>query len=275
MKSTWQPISLGLMLCICQPVPVTQRQQLSLIPESQLLPLSYEQYQTLLNRMDVVTGTRDARMVKRIGQRIQGAVVKYMEELGYADRLEGYEWEFSLIEDSAINAFALPGGKVGVFTGMMPVAETETGLAVVMAHEVAHAIAQHGNERMSQALLVQLGGTALSIALAEKPVATRRLFLSAYGLGAQVGVLLPYSRLHESEADQLGLIFMAMAGYDPREAVDFWQRMEKAAEGRPQPPGFLSTHPSYDKRIENIREHLPRALEYYRESTGAPVTEVR
>jgi predicted Zn-dependent protease len=189
-----------------------------------------------------------------------------MAELGYQERLEGYEWEYSLIQDSSINAFALPGGKVGVFTGMMPVAETETGLAVVIAHEIAHAIAEHGNERMSQALLVQLGGTALSVALAERPVETRRLFLSAYGLGAQLGILLPYSRLHESEADRLGLIFMAKAGYDPREAIDFWQRMAQAAEGRPSPPAFLSTHPTYEQRIENLRDLMPQALEHYRQN---------
>lgn len=271
MRIAWLPISLALALCVCQPVPVTQRRQLSLIPDSQLLPLSYEQYQSILNEMEVVTGTQDARTVSRVGQRIRAAVEDYMAELDYEERIEGYDWEFSLIEDSAVNAFALPGGKVGVFTGMMPVAETETGLAVVIAHEIAHAIAQHGNERMSQALLVQLGGMALSVALSEKPVQTRRLFLAAYGLGAQLGVLLPYSRLHESEADQLGLIFMAKAGYDPRAAVDFWQRMEEAAEGRPSPPAFLSTHPSYEQRIEEIRDHLPKALEYYRKSRGAPV----
>ncbi|MBD3315051.1 MAG: M48 family metalloprotease [Chitinivibrionales bacterium] len=259
-------------LLMCQPVPLTQRSQLNLIPESQLLPLSSDEYQSMLNEMEVVTGTREAAMVKRVGRRIKSAVADYMAEIGYEERLEDYEWEFNLIEDSAINAFAMPGGKVGVFTGMMPVAETETGLAVVMAHEIAHVIAQHGNERMSQALLVQLGGAALSVALAERPAETRRLFLAAYGLGSQLGVLLPYSRLHESEADRLGLIFMAKAGYNPREAVDFWQRMEEASEGG-APPAFLSTHPTHQQRIENLREQMPEALEYYREATEAPPTD--
>jgi predicted Zn-dependent protease len=157
----------------------------------------------------------------------------------------------------------MPGGKVVVYTGILPITKNESGLATVMGHEIAHAIARHGNERMSQALATQLGGMALSVALSSEPQQTRQLFMQAYGLGAQVGVLLPYSRLQESEADEIGLIFMAKAGYDPRKAVDFWQRMEKQSGGG-APPEFLSTHPSPKSRIEDIKEHLPEAMKYYR-----------
>jgi predicted Zn-dependent protease len=190
-----------------------------------------------------------------------------MRDQGDAEALKSYRWEFNLIDDESINAFAMPGGKVVVFSGILPVAQNDIGLAVVMGHEIAHAVARHGNERMSQALVAQLGGTALDIALANQPQATRQLFMQAYGMGSQVGVLLPYSRLQESEADQLGLVFMAMAGYDPRSAVAFWQRMDAQAKGD-APPEFLSTHPAYQTRIRDIRDHLPEALKYYRPRKG-------
>jgi predicted Zn-dependent protease len=180
-----------------------------------------------------------------------------------SSRLEGYAWEFNLVEDEAVNAWCMPGGKVVVFTGILPVTRDATGLAVVMGHEIAHAVANHGNERMSQGLMVQMGGTALSKALEDKPEETRNLFLTSFGLGTQVGVLLPYSRLHENESDHLGLIFMAMAGYDPRSAVDFWERMATQKSGG-APPEFLSTHPSDKTRIENIKSLLPEALRYYK-----------
>lgn len=251
------------MALVCQPVPITGRRQLNLIPSGQINQLSFQQYEQMLEEMQVVSGTEQAQMVKRVGRRIRSAVEQYMRENDMSGQLEGYEWEFTLFEDSTANAWAMPGGKVGIHTGIMPIAETETGLAVVMGHEIAHAIAEHGNERMSQQLLVQLGGVALSEALSKRPKATRQIFMAAYGLGSQVGVLLPYSRLHESEADRLGLIFMAMAGYDPREAIDFWQRMQEKAGGK-APPEFLSTHPAHKDRIARIEELLPDAMEYYR-----------
>jgi predicted Zn-dependent protease len=201
-------------------------------------------------------------MVRRVGNDFRGAVEKYYAQIGRPNDLDGYQWEFNLIEDSLINAWCMPGGKVVVYTGILPVAEDETGLAVVMGHEIAHAIANHGNERMSQGLLATIGQVALSEALKEKPEETRNLFLTAYGAGAQVGVLLPFSRLHESEADHLGLIFMAMAGYNPQGAVDFWQRMANLKKSG-GPPEFLSTHPSDDKRIDNIRQLIPEAMQYY------------
>ena len=157
----------------------------------------------------------------------------------------------------------MPGGKVAVYTGILPIAKNETGIAVVMGHEISHAVAKHGDERMSQGLVTQMGGMLLAEALSQKPEETVNLFMTAYGLGTQVGVLLPYSRLHESEADRLGLIFMAMAGYDPHEAVDFWQRMSQAKQGA-SPPEFLSTHPADATRIRNIRQLIPEAMTYYR-----------
>lgn len=267
-------------LCVvysCQPVPLTGRKQLSLIPASQLTQLGADSYQQFLAQKEVIEGTQESRMVKRVGRAIARAVETYLTRNKMGERVQEFDWEFNLIADTTVNAFAMPGGKVAVFSGIMEVARDEDGLAVIMGHEIAHVIARHGNERMSQALLFQLGAVALSVALANEPQRTRRLFLAAYGLGGQVGVLLPYSRLHESEADRLGLIFMAMAGYNPRAAVAFWQRMEEATPPGAAPPEFLSTHPSHDTRIENIRDHLPQALEYYRQAqqTGVPVTRLR
>ena len=187
---------------------------------------------------------------------------EYLKEEGLEDEIEQYDWEFHLVEDDAVNAFAMPGGKIVIFTGIMPVARDETGLAVIMGHEIAHVVANHGNERMSQGLLTQFGGIAIATALRDYPATTRALFMAAYGAGAQIGILLPYSRLHESEADHLGLIFMAMAGYDPREAPRFWERMaaHKAANG---PPEFLSTHPADQRRVRDLEDLVPEALEYY------------
>jgi predicted Zn-dependent protease len=247
----------------CSSVPVTGRQQLTLLPADQIHALSFDQYNQFLAKHEVISGTAEARMVERVGRRIQQAVETFLEQRGRAQLLEGYRWEFNLVKDENANAFAMPGGKVVIFSGILDITQTETGLATVMGHEIAHAIARHGNERMSQGLMAQLGGMALSVALSSRPEQTRQLFMAAYGLGAQVGVLLPYSRLQESEADELGLIFMAMAGYDPRSAVDFWQRMD-AKQDQPSPPEFLSTHPSHGTRIENIRDHLPEATQYYK-----------
>ncbi|MFW6237098.1 MAG: M48 family metallopeptidase [Desulfosudaceae bacterium] len=189
---------------------------------------------------------------------------RYFAANGLAQQLDNYRWEFHLVQDNAANAWCMPGGKVVVYTGILPLTRDETGLAVVMGHEIAHAVARHGSERMSQALVAQLGGMALSRALAEKPEATQSLWMAAYGVGTQFGLLLPYSRLHEKEADHLGLIFMAMAGYDPRAAVDFWGRMAEQGAGR-KPPEFLSTHPSDQTRINQIKKLLPEAMSYYRQ----------
>jgi predicted Zn-dependent protease len=199
---------------------------------------------------------------KRAESRIQHAVEHYLQTNDFADRLKGYNWEFHLVKDSAINAWCMPGGKVVVYTGIMPITRDENGLAVVLGHEISHAVADHGGERLSQALLAELGGIGLQEALSAKPQETRQIASAAFGLGTEVGVLLPFSRTQESEADHLGLIFMAMAGYDPHTAIDFWQRMMAGNNGG-APPEFLSDHPADQKRIENLKTLLPEAMKYY------------
>jgi len=254
---------LTIFLFSCQTVPITGRQQISFIPSENILSMSFSQYNEFLSKHKVITDTEDTRKVKLVGQKIQAAVERYFTEHGVSDQLKGYKWEFNLIEDKSVNAWCMPGGKVVVYTGILPVAGDDAGLAVVMGHEIAHAIARHGDERMSHALLAQMGGVALSTALSQKPKETADLFMTAYGVGAQVGVLLPYSRLQESEADRLGLIFMAMAGYDPHTAIGFWKRMSAEKKGT-APPEFLSTHPADQTRIRNIEDLMPEAMRYYK-----------
>jgi len=201
-------------------------------------------------------------MVKRVGDKIRNSVERYMAQNNLADRLNGYAWEFNLVENDQINAWCMPGGKVVVYTGILPVALDEKGLAVVMGHEIAHAIAEHGNERMSQELVRTVGAIGLLAALDKEPEETKALWMGVYGVGTAVGVMLPYSRTHESEADHLGLIFMSMAGFDPHEAPLFWQRMS-AATGGQGVPEFLSTHPSDQTRINDLNSWIPEAMGYY------------
>ncbi len=246
----------------CQTVPITGREQISFVPTSQILPMSFDQYSDFLSKHKVVDQGGQAEMVKRVGTRIEDAVERYFSQHGLSSRLAGYRWEYHLVEDKQVNAWCMPGGKVVVYTGILPLTQDENGLAVVLGHEIAHAVANHGGERMSQALLVEMGGVTLDAALSQKPKQTNDLFLAAYGLGAQVGVLLPYSRVQESEADHLGLIFMAMAGYDPHGAVAFWERMIASQHGK-TPPELLSDHPADARRVEAIKGLLPEAMTYY------------
>ena len=253
-----------LILFACATVPLTERKGLHLVPDSELLTLSFQQYRELLRKSKLSRDPAKTQMVKGVGQRIAKASEEVLRSYGMESEIKNYRWEFNLIEDDKmVNAFCMPGGKVGVYTGILPIAQNETGLAVVMGHEIAHAIAKHGNDRVSQGLLAQLGGVALSTALSKNPGTTNQIFMAAYGVGANVGVLLPYSRLHESEADRIGLILMAKAGYDPREAVPFWQRMNE--KGGPRPPEFLSTHPAPESRIKQIQDLIPEAMKYYKE----------
>ena len=249
----------------CSTVPITGRKQLELIPDETMLSMSKDQYRAFLKSNKISKNQKETQRVRRVGRKIQKAVERYLTENNLAHEVRNYEWEFNLIDNKQVNAWAMPGGKVVVYSGILPVALNEKGLAVIMGHEIAHVVAGHGNERMSQGLIFQFGGMALSTALSSKPQQTRELWMQVYGAGAQYGVMLPYSRLHESEADQLGLIFMAMAGYDPRSAVDFWKRMAKVKSGR-APPEFLSTHPSDERRIQDIRNLIPKAMLYYRKS---------
>lgn len=252
-----------LFLSGCSTVPITGRSQLNLIPGSSMLSMSLQQYDQFLKEHKLSSDQEQTRMVKQVGARIQAAVERYFASSGLTEHLADYKWEFNLVEDKQVNAWCMPGGKVVVYTGILPVTKGEAGLAVVMGHEIAHAIAEHGNERMSQGLLAQMGGVALSTALATQPAATQQLWMMAYGVGAQYGAILPYGRLQENEADHLGLIFMAMAGYDPNEAIAFWQRMAAQKNGK-APPEFLSTHPADATRIQNIRRLIPEAMKQYR-----------
>jgi len=249
----------------CSTVPVTGRKQLSLIPNSTMLPMSFQQYDEFLQSHKISTNQEQTQLVKKVGLRIQKAVEEYFVEKNISHQLKDYAWEFNLVESSEVNAWCMPGGKVVVYTGILPMTENEAGLAVVMGHEIAHAIAAHGSERMSQGLAVQMGGMALSTALAEKPAQTQQLWMAAFGIGSQLGVMLPYGRLHESEADHLGLIFMAMAGYDPNSAIGFWQRMAQG-EGGQAPPEFMSTHPASETRIQKIKTLIPEVMPYYKKA---------
>ena len=255
-------LTLLLAVAGCSTVPITGRSQLNLIPASTMLSMSAQEYGTFLKENKPSSNKEQTEMVKRVGLRIQGAVERYFSDSGLKGELANYQWEFNLVEDKQVNAWCMPGGKVVVYSGILPVTQNDDGLAVVMGHEIAHAIAEHGNERMSHGLLTQLGGVALSEALASKPAATKELWMTAYGAGAQYGAILPYSRLQESEADHLGLVFMTMAGYDPNQAIAFWQRMASQKGGKGQSE-FFSTHPADSTRIDNIRKLIPEVVKKY------------
>jgi predicted Zn-dependent protease len=251
----------------CASNPITGRNQLRLVPRNELNSMAQQQYQQFLSQNRVVSASadRDAEMVRRVGNRVSNAITQYFRQKGQA--LEGYQWQFNLVADNSVNAWAMPGGRVVIYTGLLPVTQNEAALAVVMGHEIAHAVLEHGNERMSQGLVQQFGGVALGVALSSRPQATQALFMQAYGVGSQVGVLLPFGRKQELEADRYGLIFSAMAGYNPREAIPLWQRMEKAGGGN-KPPEFMSTHPSEGRRIEQLQRYMPEALQYYKPGTA-------
>jgi len=256
---------LTVLLIACSKNPLTGKSQLTLLPESELQTMATSEYQQFLSSNKVVStsNNRDAEMVKRVGQRVTKAVETYYASNGMSEKLTGFKWEYNLVDDKAVNAWCMPGGKIVIYTGILPITQNEAALAAVMGHEVSHALLQHGNQRMSQGLLQQLGGVALTVAVANKPAETQNLFLGAYGAGTQLGVLLPFSRKHELEADRYGLIWTAMAGYNPEEAIYLWERMEKASNGQ-KPPEFLSTHPSEGRRIDQIRQYLPEAMKYYK-----------
>ncbi len=248
----------------CSTVPITGRKQLSFIPQNQLITSSADSYRQLISESKLSGDAQKKQMVVDVGRRIASSAEEFMRENGMEKEIQNYHWEFKLIEDDkTVNAFCMPGGKIAVYTGILPVTRDEDGLAVVMGHEVAHALANHGGERMSQLLIVQMGATSLSAALSGQPEQTRQLLMQAFGLGANVGVLLPYSRSHELEADHIGLILMARAGYDPRTAIPFWQRMNNL--GGERPPEFLSTHPAPEKRIQDLQNELPEAMKYYKQ----------
>lgn len=246
----------------CSTVPITGRKQLIIVPDSQILSMSSQEYTSFMQSHRLSQNVQQAALVRAVGQKLRTGVERYLASINQSSLVKDFVWEFNLVESNEVNAWAMPGGKVVFYTGILPVTRNEAGIAVVMGHEIAHVVARHGSERVSQGLLTQYGGAALSVLLKDKPQETQQLWLSAFGLGAQVGILLPYSRTHEKEADRLGMIFMAIAGYDPNHAVDFWQRMAQMNTGS-KPPEFLSTHPSDSTRIRLLRESLPEAMGYY------------
>ncbi|MBI4607828.1 MAG: M48 family metallopeptidase [Candidatus Rokubacteria bacterium] len=257
MRRVYVPSALAVLLLglavACQTVPITGRSQLMLLPEPEEVRMGLQAYQEILKKSKISHDPQLNDLVTRVGTRIAQAT-------GRMD----YRWEFRVIEEAKqVNAFALPGGKVAVYTGILPVTKDDAGLATVLGHEVAHAVARHGGERVSQGLLVQVGLATAQAAMAKGDPRTVQLATGLLGAGAAVGVVLPFSRAQESEADHLGLIYMAKAGYNPREAIPFWQRMEQAARGRPTPPEFLSTHPSHGTRIRQIEQWIPEALQHY------------
>ena len=253
-------LTLLVTLMACSTVPVTGRRSLSLVSDSELASMSLTAYRKIMEESELSADPKQLALVRRVGWRIADATEQYLLQHGYST--EGYEWEFNvLLDDDTVNAWAMPGGKVAVYTGLLPLTQDDAGLATVLGHEVAHVLARHGNERMSQSMVVGMGGTLLSVVLGESSGAGSKALLSSYGVATQVGVLLLFSRKHESEADRIGLTLMAIAGYDPRAAIPFWERMNEQSGDRP--PAFLATHPAPANRIEAIRSYLPEALAVY------------
>lgn len=249
-----------LALAGCKTNPFTGERNLNFVSNEQLFPAAFAQYDQFLAENKVVTGTPEARTVKNVGQKVVTAAERYLNANGYQGYLNDFAWEFNVVDDEAVNAWAMPGGKIVFYTGILPVAQTEAGIAAVMAHEVAHSLADHGAQRMSAAQLQQLGAVAGSVAVSGRSQQTQQIFAQAYGLGSQLGVMLPFSRSHETEADRIGLTLMAIAGYEPLEAAELWKRMAAQA-GEGGPPEFLSTHPASSTRINNIQKWAPAAKE--------------
>jgi predicted Zn-dependent protease len=253
-----------LMAIQCATVPLTGRKQFSIIPSSEVMALGSQSYAQILKENRTSSNSQYVNSVKTVGSNLSGAVERYFASKNQSDLLKGYAWEYNVLQSKEVNAFCLPGGKIAFYEGIMPVCINDNGVAVVMSHEVSHAIANHGSERMSEQMAVQLGGMALDAALQQKPETTRQIAMAAFGAGTTVGVLLPFSRTQESEADEIGLYFLAMAGYDPSNAIDFWQRMMEQSKGAP--PEFLSTHPSDQTRINDLKKHMAKAMQFYNKS---------
>lgn len=259
-KISFALLASALFMLGCGSVPVTGRKQLSLVKDNEVLASSFQQYGEFIKGAPLSTNATQTAMVKRVGQNIATAVENYLRNNGLASEVDNYKWEFNLVKSSEVNAFCMPGGKIVIYEGILPYTQNETGLAVVMGHEVAHAVAKHANERMSQEILKQGGASLVTSAVGTSSAMVQQATALVYGLGSQ-GMMLKYSRSHELEADQLGIIFMAMAGYDPSQAADFWLRM--SAGGGGGTPEFMSTHPSDGTRVKEINKHLPEALKYY------------
>lgn len=271
----------GLLMVACSRVPISNRSRVLLVDDAAMNQQALVSYKSFLDTSRVVTGSSQGEMVRRVGRRLADAATQYFREHNQSDVLKGFNWEFNLVQDPQVNAWCMPGGKVVVYTGILPVTQTEAGLATVMGHEISHAIARHGSERVSQQYVAQLGLAGSSLVLGEavrsKSPQSQALWNNIFGLAAPAATqvaILKYSRDHEYEADHLGTIFMAMAGYDPREAAQFWTRMGKASAGKARPPQFLSTHPADANRVARINKILPEAQKYYQRSQGRGASSV-
>ena len=256
--------ALSFTMITCTTNPITGRQSLQLANNQEISAMALQQYRQTLSQSKVITGTTAARSIQNVGMRIKNAANNYYKNIGREGDLVDYKWEFNLIDDKQINAWCMPGGKVAVYTGILPITQNDTGLAVVFSHEISHALAGHGNERISQSMAAQYGGAILGGAISNGQMAS--IFQQVYPIGAQVA-LLKYGRNQELEADEMGLYLMSMAGYDPRQAYPFWERMESSSDGN-RPPEFLSTHPSPENRRADLQVHMAKALEYYKAAGG-------
>ena len=256
MKKIVLILAVVLAVAACKVNPFTGKKVLNFYPNSQIFPMAFAQYDQFLGENKVIEGSAEAKMITRVGQRISTAAERWLTANGYPGYLKDYKWEYKLVKDTLVNAWCMPGGKIVFYTGILPITQTETGVAVVMGHEVAHALADHGAQRMSAGTLQQIGAVAGNVAIQDPQ--KRNMFNQAYGIGSTVGLMLPFSRGHETEADRIGLQIMAIAGYNPDEAAELWRRM-KARAGGNAPPEFLSTHPSNDTRINNLTKWAPLA----------------
>jgi predicted Zn-dependent protease len=258
LKKIFLVVGIIAVIVSCATNPFTGKKTMALVSNDQLFPAAFAQYSQVLTENKVITGTSDSDMITRVGQRIAVAAERWLNANGYQGYLEDYKWEYKLIESEQVNAWCMPGGKIAFYTGILPIAQNETGVAAIMGHEVAHALANHGQQRMSSGMLQQAGGVAVAVATGNESAEKQQMWMQAYGLGTTVGMVLPFSRGHETEADKIGLYLMAMAGYNPDEAAELWKRM-KANSGGEAPPEFLSTHPSNDSRIQNLKALAPKA----------------
>ena len=261
MKKIFGLITVLFLLASCGSVPLTGRKQVLLVSDSEILTASLSQYNEYMQSAAKSTDRTKIEMVERVGKNIANATENYLRQNGMASEIENFRWEFNLIKEDIINAFCMPGGKIVAYEGLLPLIESDDELAVVLGHEVAHAVAKHSNERMSQEMLAQYGAAIVDMALSNKSDAVHAVGNTVFGLGAQLGVMLPYSRQHELEADYMGLVFMTMAGYDPNKAITFWQKMAAASDSGGTPE-FMSTHPSDGRRIEELQKKLPEMTKY-------------
>ena len=257
------PLYLVILSCIisCTTLnPFTGQKTLG-VSNQDLFPLTFQEYDKFLSESKVIKNTKDAKNIEIVREKLVKAAQLWLSKHGYTDYLKEYKWESKLVDDKQVNAWCMPGGKIVFYTGIIPICQNESGIATVMGHEIAHALANHGGQRMKASELQQYGALAIALATSKKDTSTQNTWQQYYGIGTQIGVMLPFSRAHEMEADKIGLILMTVAGYNPEEAVLFWERMEKSNSGGQTPPEFLSTHPSHDRRIATIKELIPGVKE--------------